>query len=158
MHKKLVILSTVALLFLSMNVFSQMHRDSRKKIKVMKVSFITEQLDLTEKEAVKFWPVYNKFEKKRNNIHFSERHKLKLHIKNKGGIENLSEKEAKSITQKMLAIEKSVYQNQVDFHREMSAIISYKKLVKLQMVEREFNRKLFRRYKKQKVRKQKKEN
>lgn len=149
MHKKIVILTTVFLLFLSSNLFSQERKEGRKKIKALKISFITEKLDLTEKEAVKFWPIYNKFEKKRMHLYHSERYKLKKKIEKRGGIDHLKETEAKTITEEMLAIEKSTYQLHVDFHKEMSAIISYKKIIKLQMIEREFNKKLFSRYKKQ---------
>ena len=153
MHKKIVILATVTLLFLSMSLFSQERRDGRKKIKALKVSFLTEKLDLTEKEAVKFWPVYNKFEKIRIQLHYAERRKLKTQIDNLGGIESISEKEAESISKKMLGIERTAFQSLVDFHAKMSTIISYKKIVKLGMLEREFNRKLFTRYKKQEKRK-----
>lgn len=158
MQRKILILGTVFMLLISGSIFSQERKDGRKKIKVLKVSYITEELDLTEEEAVKFWPVYNKYEKKKTSLHFAERRKIKKLIENKGGIENLSEKDAKSITEKMLAIEKSSYQTQVDFLKEMSSIISYKKMVKLGMLEREFNRKLFNRYRKQKERKIKKGN
>jgi len=148
-HKKIAILTTLFLLFLSSNLFSQERKEGRKKIRTFKISFITEKLDLTEKEAVKFWPIYNKFEKKRMQLHLSERYKLKNQIEKLGGIDHLKEVQAKSITVEMLAIEKSMYQIHIDFHKEISAVISYKKILKLQIVELEFNKRLFSRYKKQ---------
>lgn len=33
-----------------------------KKIETLKIAYITEQLDLSEEQAQKFWPVYNKYE------------------------------------------------------------------------------------------------
>jgi hypothetical protein len=148
-HKKTILLTTVFLLFLSSNIFSQERKEGRKRIKTLKISFITEKLDLTEKEAILFWPIYNKFEKKRMDLQHSKRSKLKKRIEKLGGIEHLKETEAKYITGEMLTIEKSKYQLHVDFHKEMSTVISYKKIIKLQMIEREFNRRLFSRYKKQ---------
>ena len=42
---------------MSINSFAQKH--DKEKIKALKVAHITEQLDLTAKEAQAFWPVYN---------------------------------------------------------------------------------------------------
>jgi len=33
-----------------------------KKIETLKIAYLTEQLDLSEEQAQKFWPVYNKYE------------------------------------------------------------------------------------------------
>jgi len=147
MYKKRTFLTLFTLLFLSLTINSQ-ERTSRKKIKVLKVAFITEKLDLSEKEAVKFWPIYNKFEKIRSRLYYTEKFKLKKQVDKLGGIDNMQESDAKLIANKMLTIEKSIYQSHLDFQKEMSSIISYKKMVKLQIIEREFNRKLFNRYKK----------
>ncbi|MDG2193923.1 MAG: hypothetical protein P8K77_03530 [Polaribacter sp.] len=148
MHKKIAILTTVFLLFLGSNIFSQERKEGRKRIKTLKISFITEKLDLTEKEAALFWPIYNKFEKKRMSLHHSERYELKKRIEKLGGIDHLKESDAKAISKEILTIQKSLYQAHLDFHKEIKTVISYKKLIQLQMVEREFNKKLFSRYRK----------
>jgi hypothetical protein len=156
MNKKTFLITLFLAFFVSANLFSQ--RGDRKKIKALKVSYITEQLGLTENEAAKFWPVYNAFEKERYHIYHEKNRSLKKRIEAAGGIDNLSEKEAKEFAKEMLASEKAEYEAEVKFHNNLSKIISYKKIVKLDAVEREFNRRLFRRYKNQKVRKLKKEN
>ena len=147
-HKKIAVLTTVFLLFLSSSIFSQERKEGRKRIKTLK--------DLTEKEAALFWPIYNKFEKKRRSLYHSERYELKKRIEKLGGITHLKEAEAKSISDQMLTNQKSLHQAQLDFHKEIKAVLSYKKLIQLQMVEQEFNRKLFNRFRKHK--KTKKEN
>lgn len=157
MKNKTSILTIIFALFISVSIFSQ-HRESRKKIKALKISYITEKLNLSEKEAAKFWPVYNKFEKGLRKNYHEDRAALKKQIDASGGIDNISEKQAKSFAKKMLALEKGEYELHEKFHFELSKIISYKKITKLQIVEREFNRSLFRRFKKQKTRKLKKEN
>ena len=151
MHKH--ILTFVFTLLISFNLFSQ-HRDSRKKVKVLKISYITEKLNLTKQEAEKFWPIYNKFDTKRYNLYHGKRSVLKKEISEKGGIDNLSEKEAKTFAKKMLAIEKSYYDANVKYQTELSKVITYKKILKLHIVERDFTRRMFQRYRK--VRKQKK--
>ena len=39
-----------------------------EKFSAYKIGFLTKKLNLTSNEAEKFWPVYNDFEKKRNQI------------------------------------------------------------------------------------------
>lgn len=140
-------------LLVSFNLVSQ-HRDSRKKVKVLKVSYITDKLNLTKQEAEKFWPIYNKFDKERYNLFHGKRSALKKEIYKKGGIDNLSEKEAKNFTKKMLAIDKSYYEANVKYQTELSKVISYKKILKLHIVERDFTRRMYKRLRK--VKKQKK--
>ena len=153
MHTKKHLFTFVLTLLISFSLFSQ-HKDSRKKVKVLKVSYITEKLNLTEKEAEKFWPIYNKFDKERHDLYHGKRNALKEEISKNGGIDNLSEKKAKTFAKKMLAAEKSYYQANEKYQTELSKVISYKKILKLHIVEREFTRRMFKRLRK--VRKQKK--
>ncbi|NVK52606.1 MAG: sensor of ECF-type sigma factor [Flavobacteriaceae bacterium] len=157
MNKKTHILILFLALIISTSLFSQ-KRGDRKKIKALKVSYITEKLNLTAKEAADFWPIYNRFEKERYNLYHGKRSALKKRISVIGGLDKLTEKQAKVFAKEMLAAEKAEYEAHVKFQYDLSKIISYKKIVKLDAVERDFNRRLFRRYKNQKVRKLKKEN
>ncbi len=156
MKNKTSIITLVLALFFCINLFSQ-HRGSRKKIKALKVSYITEKLNLSEKEAAKFWPVYNKFEKIFYEHYHENRVALKKKIEELGGIDNLTEKQAKNFAKQLLDYEKREFLAHENFQKELSKVISYKKIVKLKIAERDFNRRLFRRYKNQK-RKIKKEN
>lgn len=153
MYKSKHLLTFVLTLLVGFNLFSQ-HRDSRKKVKVLKVSYITEKLNLTKQEAEKFWPVYNLFDKERYNLYHGKRNALKKEISEKGGIDNLNEKEAKIFAKKMLAIGKSYYDANVKYQTELSKVISYKKILKLHIVERDFTKQMFKRLRK--VKKQKK--
>ena len=153
MHKQKHLFTFVLTLLISFNSFSQ-HKESRKKVKVLKVSYITEKLSLTKQEAEKFWPIYNKFDKERHDLYHGKRNALKEEISNSGGIDNLSEKEAKTFAKKMLAAEKSYFQANEKYQTELSKVISYKKILKLHIVERDFTRRMFKRLRK--VRKQKK--
>ncbi len=122
---------------------------------VLKVSYITEKLNLTKQEAEKFWPIYNKFDKERYKLYHGKRSTLKKEISEKGGIDNLSEKEAKTFAKKMLAVERSYYDANVKYQEELSRVIPYKKILKLHIVERDFTRRMFKRYRK--VKKHKKQ-
>ena len=59
---------TIILLFVSISTFAQLEKEKgytkkiSEKLKALKVAHITEQLDLTKKEAENFWPIYNAHE------------------------------------------------------------------------------------------------
>lgn len=40
----------------------EMRQKIKEKIKVEKIGYITSELELTEAEAIKFWPIYNQYE------------------------------------------------------------------------------------------------
>ncbi|WP_347174582.1 sensor of ECF-type sigma factor [Polaribacter uvawellassae] len=149
MSKRNYIFTLIFTLLISTPLFSQ-ERGSNKKIKTLKVSYITEKLALTSQEASKFWPVYNKFEKERYQLYHVERAEMKKKIDGLGGVDKLTEKQAEAFTKDMLALEKLDYETNVRYQNALKKVISYKKIVKLQMVERDFNRQLFRRYKNRK--------
>jgi len=149
MNKKTYILTLVFALFIRIQLFSQ-ERESNEKIKALKVSYITEKLALTSQEASKFWPVYNTFEKERYQLFHVERAEMKKKIDSLGGVDNLTENQAESFTNDMLALEKLNFETNVRYQNTLKKVISYKKIVKLQIVERDFNRQLFRRYKNRK--------
>ncbi len=152
MNKKTHIFTLIFALLISIQLFSQ-QRGSSEKIKALKVSFITEKLELTSNEASKFWPIYNKFETERYKLYHVKRAEMKKKIDGLGGIDELSEKQAEVFTKDMLALDKSNYDTNVRYQNALKKVISYKKMVKLQMAERDFNRQMIRRYRKTKNKK-----
>lgn len=126
----------------------KMKKQTREKIRTLKIAYITDQLNLSESEAEKFWPIYNKFDSKLMKLRVEERYKLKKSIREAGGLETLSEKEADKITQRMLEIEKQLYDTQKAYFSSLRKVISSKKIIRLQMAEREFNRNMIRKLRK----------
>lgn len=116
----------------------------REKIRAFKIAFITEKLDLTQSEAEKFWPIYNAYDKKNIELHREKRFSIKKNIKKVGGIDNLNENTAKELIGKMERLEKKRFNNKMEFRNKIKDIISYKKLLKLEITEHEFNHKLMR--------------
>lgn len=63
-HTRLLLLITC--LFFSLTLHAQHHRDSKRfqAIESEKIAFITKELNLTPKEAQRFFPVYNQYNTK----------------------------------------------------------------------------------------------
>lgn len=132
-------------LLLSLNVAAQ-HNKNRERIKALKVSFITEELDLSEKEAQQFWPVYNKFEKETGNIKFNELRAIRREIRT--NLDTMSNEEATELIKKFNKIENNLHQLRADFFKKLLKIIPAKKIIQLKIAEDDFRKKMFEEFKK----------
>ena len=139
--------------FISLNVIAQdgpIIRKKKEQIKAMKVAFITNELALTSEEATKFWPLFNAFEEKQQEI---KKQKLKGYLKrvDDGSFDNLSEKEATTMLAQMESTEDELYQLKKKFISNLKGIISPIKILKLKKAEENFNRKLLQQYRDRKL-------
>ena len=139
--------------FISLNVIAQdgpIIRKKKEQIKALKVAFITNELALTSDEATKFWPLFNAFEEKQQEI---KKQKLKGYLKrvDDGSFGNLSEKEATTMLSQMESTEDELYQLKKKFISNLKGIISPIKILKLKKAEENFNRKLLQQYRDRKL-------
>ena len=146
---------TLLCLFLiaSVNAQIKIRKESREKIKALKIAYITEQLNLTEKEAEKFWPIYNAHEEKMHQFRMVERGKVRKTIKEKGGISSLNEKESELMLSKMMVLENKVFKENQAFRKKLMKILPNKKILQLDYAERGFKREMFERLKRRKKQK-----
>ncbi len=139
----------IALIMLfSANTFAQGGRilkEKKEQIKAMKVAYITNELSLTPDEAAKFWPLYNAFEDKQQEI---RKQKLKGYLDriDDDSFENVSEKEASAILTQMESTEDELHQAKKKFVASLKGIIPATKILKLKKAEEGFNRKLLQQY------------
>ncbi len=138
MKKKLII--AVILLFTASSIFAQ--KMNRQRIKLLKTAFITEALNLTPNEAEKFWPVYNLYSEKLQELKFKLEGGMFQEIQIAGGIESLTEKKAQEIIDQSLIYEKEISDVKIKMIKELSKIISAIQIVKLQKSEKDFNRRI----------------
>lgn len=131
--------------FLGFSIQAQKTKESRKRINALKIAYITEQLNLTTSEAEKFWPIYNIYNKEQHAIRSNFRTSLRNTAK-KEEIETINEEQAKKLVLLKLQTDRKLYEAQKKFIDKMIGIISYKKMITLQMAEMEFGRKLMKKY------------
>ncbi|MDA0177012.1 MULTISPECIES: sensor of ECF-type sigma factor [Mesoflavibacter] len=133
--------TSIILFFSILFSITSIAQDKREKLKALKVAHITEQLNLTTKEAENFWPIYNAHEDEKHKIYESSLAKRK-----EINIEKLSEKEAESLLKEMQDFEEAKLKSEKNLVDKLSKIISYKKIVKLMHAERTFKRKIIEEY------------
>ncbi|GAL64001.1 Spy/CpxP family protein refolding chaperone [Algibacter lectus] len=139
-------ISTLFVLLFTVSVFAQ-HKD-RERIQALKVSFITEKLDLTAKEAQAFWPIYNAYDEKSRKCKYEDMRGIRKEIKDNAA--TLTDAKAEELLEKFVQAENTLHQERVNLIVNLKKIISPKKIILLKATEDDFNRKLFDEYKKRK--------
>ncbi len=143
--KKIVLL----LLLVSTALIAQRNPENRQgpnyeKIKALKTAHITEQLELTPSEAETFWPIYNEYDKKLQEVRKKERIEFMEKLK-EGGVDSLTDEEAEIVINRMLELRTSEMNYRVELINDLKGVISPQKIIKLQRAEEQFKRKLLKR-------------
>ena len=141
--KKTILIVFLLALMPSMNAQDKDRAAQWEKIKALKVAFFTQELNLTDKIAEKFWPVYNAYEKKRYELHERERIDPEK-------VECINESDANALLEEFLSVESEEYKLKKQFFRDMKEIISSKDIIKLQKLEDDFHKKLIKEYRSKK--------
>ena len=135
------------LLFLfSIHSFSQpKDKEKREKIRSLKVGFLTTELSLTPDEAAVFWPLYNAFDNKQNEIR-SKKTKSLIDKMDNEAFAKMSEKEAFALLAQSESYDEDLFQNRRKFISSLKGVISPIKIIKLKKAEDNFNKKLLQQY------------
>ncbi len=116
--------------------------DHRERIRSMKIAFITDRLSLTPAEAERFWPVYNQYQEELKELrlkHMGEKwHGQKV-------AELIEEEAAQYAECKIRRIEETARLKR-KYHEKFLDILPVKKVALLYEAEKDFNRRLFREF------------
>lgn len=134
MSKKLMILTLIFCLS-GVSLFAQQTRQER--INAAKVAYITDRINLTEKEAAAFWPVYNRFEDEKKAI------TKKYSVKNKK--DWMSDSEAEKFMLDRMQMEEEILKLKRDYYWDFKKVIPPSKIAMLKNAEREFKKQLLNR-------------
>ena len=135
MKKKLLFIVVFSVCILS----SVAQNKNRNRIKMLKVSFISNAIELTSNEAEKFWPIYNQYDSKIKKL------KSQLergYLNNLEGIDAMNDKKAEELIHRNLNTENEIVTSRKQLVEELTSVISAKKILKLQKAERDFNRRM----------------
>jgi len=149
-------LITLAIVLISMASFAQdgslrqRFKEKKEQIKALKIAYITNELNLTPDEATKFWPLFNAFEDKQQEI---RKQKLKAFLEQKddNSLDKLSEKEATTVLNQMESAEDELYQLKKKFIANLKNVLPATKILKLKKAEEEFSKKLLQQYRDKKI-------
>ena len=147
--KKLALFILILLSVLN-NLTAQQNRDKHENFRAYKIAYITQQLDLSPTEAEKFWPLYNEFGKQFYQLKVIDTRDMKRKIKENGGIDTLSEREANEYVSILLNSEEELVKLKKKFYDRLKNVLSPNKILMLYDAENGFNRKLLSEFRKNK--------
>jgi hypothetical protein len=119
----------------------------KERVQAMKVAFLTDKLNLTAADAEKFWPVYNEFQDKRDDLQKTFRQKAK--ITKDTPPELLTDEKADEIINAQLQEEQSQLDLKKEYLPKFKKLIGSKKVVGMYLAEKEFNKMLLEKLKDQ---------
>jgi len=141
--RKIILIITIVLIG-SLQMHGQ--RKGNERIKAFKTAFITNALDLTSKEAQEFWPIYNEYSKTIHRVKNQKTRQLMQQARAKGGIDNMSENEAKILLKEYINIDIKVLEAKKTLSTKLEGVIPPKKMLKLFRAEQDFNKELLKRF------------
>lgn len=136
-----------ALIFLlSLPVMAQKGGKSnydKEKLESAKVAFITKRLDLSPDQAEKFWPLYNQHNKQRRSLMKEIDHL----VKDAG---ELTDEKAMGLIERKFEIQQEILDLEKSFLRKIVKTISPVQAIKLDDVNKDFARHIYRMQKRDK--------
>ena len=102
-----------------------------ERVRAQKIAFITNKLNFSPEESAAFWPLYNEMQEKEKELRDKNRPDKRF--------EDLSDKEAEDMLNKQFESEAEMVELRRGYFERMKEVVSAKKLIQLQNIEREFN-------------------
>jgi len=118
---------------------AERQNNKKEKIEAQKVAFITQKLNLTPEEAQQFWPLYNQFQSKIEELRKSRRREL---MEAKGNIDILTDKEIEKLVDDEIVFKQKEIDLAKEYLPKFKAILPIKKIAKLYEAEEQFKRHL----------------
>ncbi len=109
-----------------------------ERLQAARIAYITTRISLKTEQAEKFWPLFNSFTESREAS-------MRTMGDLSKGAESMTEEEAKSRIQQKLQIQQKLVQDEKFFVAEAAKVLTYKQLLLLQNIAKDFNRHLYER-------------
>lgn len=124
------------------------HKKHHERFQAEKVSFLTNEMDLTVDEAQAFWPLYNEYSKAADAAHHAVMGALEK-VRNASA---LSEEDAAKAVDELVAARQTEAELVGQYTEKFKAVLPIKKVAALFAAEEGFRQHLFRKFKEGDVR------
>ncbi len=119
--------------------FAQEFSDKQEAIAAMKASFITKKLNLSQKEAQAFWPVYNQYEEELETVRKNHR---KTVSEAKDDFSQLSDSDIEKLVDEQMNFRQKEIDVLKKYNPLFKKVLPMKKVALLYKAEEEFKRHL----------------
>ena len=125
------IICAVVCLISTLTVFAQPKNNRiKERVEAQRVGFITQRLSLTPEESQQFWPVYNQYTEKMQQI----RQSVKLDQQ----IDEMNDADTEKLIMAQMDKESRELDLKKEYYQKLKKVISVKKIAKLYKAERDF--------------------
>lgn len=136
---KPIVLVFLLSMFCGISVDAQQERSPRfqkamEEMQAERVSFLTTKLELTIDEAQKFWPVYNEYLKKREEMMWGRRERFNKDF----SPEQITDEDMKKMLNEMLDQEIKLAQLKKEYYTKIQEVLPVRKVMRLQRAEQDF--------------------
>ncbi len=107
----------------------------KEQLESQRIAFITKQLNLTVEEAQRFWPVYNEFQQKKENINKNKRQLLKKLVAENNG---LSDDKLAGLSDIYIKSQLDEAKLISDYHEKFKTILPIKKVIAYYKADEKF--------------------
>ncbi len=111
-----------------------------KKLKALKTTFITSELQLTEIESEKFWPIYNLYEKENFELKTKKMRQLMREINQTD--QEITEEYAQKKLKEIVELEDKIRALDKKLIEDLKMFLSHQKILKLKIAESKFQKNL----------------
>ena len=132
-----MILCSLLLIGFSLSSVAQRGASKRERVQVLKVAFITEELQLTSTQATTFWPLYNELE--------DELKALRRQTEKQPDLSNASDQEIEKWLLQKITLDEQKIALKRRYLKRFEAVITWPQIAKLLHVERRFKNELLQR-------------
>jgi len=121
-------------------------QEKRDKVKIMRATFITTALNLSETESQKFWAIYNTYEEKEYDLRHNVIRPINEKMKGKG-IDAMKTTDALMYMIELQNAEEKLFNLRKKLLMDLKPVIGPKKVLKLLKAEDDFTVMLLNKYK-----------
>lgn len=102
----------------------------KERVEAQRIGFITQRLSLTPEESQAFWPVYNQYTEKLQQIRNS--------VKPEQSLDDMSDADTEKLIMAQMDKESRELDLRKEYYQKLKKVISVKKIAKLYKAERDF--------------------
>lgn len=112
--------------------------NKRDKIDALRVTFITSKVALTNQESQLFWPLYNEYNDKADNLKKSFRQQFIRDV----DYSTVSDKEAEAYLVAELTLKQKEYELSKEYYEKFKKVLPIKKIALIRRAEEDFKKEL----------------
>lgn len=135
MRKTLTFFSGIIMGLMSLFPVQGQTQNRMERLNAQKVAFFTNRLKLTPEEAQNFWPVYNEYQQKKNELTLAKR---KILQEINGNSDSMQDDQLERLSDEFVGYDLKLAELQSTYHEKFKQVLPIRKVLRMYQVEQQF--------------------